>query len=118
MVDINALSDPANRRKKKIFDIITSAIVLILSPLLLILLKDATFKISAAWQVLTGKKTWIGIPVKSGKKSFLKEGVYSPAGIFSNRQLDDATINRIYVLYLKEYDVMNDLKILWHHLKK
>jgi hypothetical protein len=118
MVDINALSDPANRRKKKIFDIITSAIVLILSPLLLILLKDAAFKISAAWQVLTGKKTWIGIPVKSGKKSFLKEGVYSPAGIFSNRQLDDATINRIYVLYLKEYDVMNDLKILWHHLKK
>lgn len=118
MVDINALSDPANRRKKKIFDIITSAIVLILSPLLLILLKDATFKISAAWQVLTGKKTWIGIPVKSGKKSFIKEGVYSPAGIFSNRQLDDATINRIYVLYLKEYDVMNDLKILWHHLKK
>jgi GT2 family glycosyltransferase len=118
MVDINALSDPANRRKKKIFDIITSAIVLILSPLLLILLKDATFKISAAWQVLTGKKTWIGIPVKSGKNSFIKEGVYSPAGIFSNRQLDDATINRIYVLYLKEYDVMNDLRILWHHLKK
>jgi GT2 family glycosyltransferase len=118
MVDINALSDPANRRKKKIFDIITSAIVLILSPLLLILLKDASFKISAAWQVLTGKKTWIGIPVKSGKKSFIKEGVYSPAGIFSNRQLDDATLNRIYVLYLKEYDVMNDLKILWHHLKK
>lgn len=118
MVDINALSDPVNRRKKKIFDWIASLIILLTSPFLLLLLKNGTSKITNAFKVLSGKKTWVGIPVKSGKKSLLKEGVYSPAGLYDNKNLNEATLNRIYVLYLKEYEVMNDLKILWHHLKK
>lgn len=118
MVDINALSDPANRRKKRIFDTAISLVLLLLSPLLVVLLKNGTEKMVNAIKVFTGKKTWIGITSPSGKNSFMKKGVYSPAGLFANKNLDETTLNRIYVLYFKEYEVMNDLKILWHHLKK
>jgi GT2 family glycosyltransferase len=118
MVDINALSNPVNRRKKRIFDLLSASAVFMLFPFLFLFTKNASFKIYNAWKVFTGAKTWIGIPVASRKKSFLKECVYTPSGLFSNIALDETALNRIYVLYLKEYELTNDLKILWHHLKK
>ncbi|MCC6385656.1 MAG: glycosyltransferase family 2 protein [Bacteroidia bacterium] len=119
LVDINAFSNPVNRRKKRIFDLMSSSAVLILFPFTFLVFKNPLTKLSQAWSVFTAKKTWIGIRQRTSAPAhiFLKDGIYSPADIYRHLNPDEATCQRILVLYLKEYSVMTDLKIVWKCLR-
>jgi GT2 family glycosyltransferase len=117
MVDINAFSDPVNRRKKRIFDLAASLILLMGTPLLMLFFRSPLTWIKNAFCVLGGKYTWVGIQEKQGRSSFIKQGIFSPSSLFTGKITDENLLHRLVVLYLKEYDVTTDAKILWHHLK-
>ncbi|HDP74359.1 MAG TPA: glycosyltransferase [Bacteroidales bacterium] len=78
-LEFMTLAKPVVRRQKRIFDLLTSTLVIILFPILWIALKEPFMVLANAFKVLFGKKTWIGYSSQNTSKQFptLKPSVFS-----------------------------------------
>jgi dihydrofolate reductase len=79
--------------------------------------KDKLAFFKNAFQVLLGRKTWIGYAPFPNQLPKLKKGVFSPSdGLAAANPLNQPTIQRIDFLYAKDYDVWRDVDILIRNL--
>ena len=120
LIDINSLSKPQNLRNKRIFDLITSILLLFSSPILVLFVKRPTKMFTNIINVFKGNFTWVGYSgaLKSQKElPELKKGVLSPLDRFNSDQLEEETKERINIQYAKDYNPFNDLTILIKGLK-
>ena len=116
VVNVNAISKTINRKKKRLFDIGTAALFLVLSPLLIWSFKNKIQFYSNTWEVLSGKKSWIGyIPAKQSFEQLpvLKNGVLHPGDLFPELTLDHEKSARLNMLYAKDYRILTDTEILF-----
>ena len=67
------------------------------------------------FMVLFGKYSWVGYcQVKntdSQKLPEIKKGIYNPASIVNN-ELNDSALERLNVIYARDYTVLKDFNIL------
>jgi GT2 family glycosyltransferase len=121
VVHINTISKPSNRRKKRLFDITIALLLLVFSPLLVwFFIRKGRF-LKNAFQVLTGKKTWVAyIPdsVTPEKLPALKRGILSLADMFETPPAETAKIQQLNILYARDYNVFTDAEIVWKGWKK
>jgi GT2 family glycosyltransferase len=112
LVDVElALSQPARQISKRIFDVLLCPLVL------LVLLVRRTKPLSEVWQVLRGKKTWVGVSALHSKSS----GVYAwRTGVWSLAELQHATTpaqcERADLFYAKNSSLGLDTEILFKSL--
>lgn len=124
VVNLNAISKPANRRKKRFFDISVALLLLVLSPFIIWFYTEKQIFLKHIFQVLAGKISWIGyVPGNNGYKNLplLKEGVLNPSDLFEEIILDEEKIMQLNVLYAKDYNLMTDTEILlngWRKLER
>ncbi len=124
VVHINAISKPANRRRKRLFDFSTALTFLMLSPFLAWLFNKKGRFLKNAWQVLIGKKSWVGYAQSTENHPELpaiKTGILSPADMFDNSSSEPKRNHRLNVLYARNYSVLTDAEILlkgWKYLGK
>lgn len=121
VVNVNSISKKTNERNKRIFDIAASVFILFSLPVSLWFAVNKPKAIKNAWQVLAGKKSWVGyVDEKNTLASLprLKPGVLNPSVLFSEIKLDDEKKSQLNVLYAKDYSVLTDLEILWKGWKK
>jgi O-antigen biosynthesis protein len=122
VVHINAISKPANRRKKQLFDFLTALVILTFSPVLVWLFSKKGMFLKNSGQVLIGKKSWVSYVEPAENRNELpaiKPGILSPADMFDNATSDTAKNNRLNVLYARNYSVLTDAEILlkgWKNL--
>lgn len=113
-IQFNDISKPANRRAKRIFDILTAAILLLLSPFLIWAINQKGAFFNNILAVLSGRKTWVGYDtdVNIDHLPKLRTPVIKTtlgSGILSG---NTAAINHINQLYAKNYKVWNDLQFI------
>lgn len=103
--DLDTISTDTCRRNKRLFDIMSALLLLVLSPLLLWFQKEKRTYFSHCLQVLFGRLTWVGY---IGHK-----GIFSPADIAQgvSEQLRD----RLMLKYMRHYKTATDLSILLHN---
>lgn len=121
VVNVNAISKTANRRKKRIFDLEAAMLILLISPLICWFYKQKFSFFSNAWKVLSGKKSVIGYARVEGTYENLPElkpGLLNPADLFTNIKLDNEKIKRLNMLYAKDYLILTDAEILLKAWKK
>ncbi|WP_372947829.1 glycosyltransferase [Mariniphaga sp.] len=124
VVHINAISKPANRRRKRLFDFSTALTFLMLSPFLVWLFNKKGRFLKNAWQVVIGKKSWVGYAQSTENHPELpaiKTGILSPADMFDNSSSEPKRNHRLNVLYARNYSVLTDAEILlkgWKYLGK
>lgn len=124
VVHINAISKPANRRIKRLFDVSTALAVLLISPVFSWFFSRKDKLLKNTWQVLAGRKSWVGYAGQSGNYPELppvKPGILSPADMFEKPSPDLNKNNQLNVLYARDYSVLTDLEILlkgWRKLDK
>ena len=124
VVNINAISKPANKRRKRIFDIGVAMLCLLFSPFLVWFFASKRQFFSNIFRVLSGKKTWIGyIPGSPGieKLPMLKPGVLHPGDLFPDIHHDAGKKERMNILYAKDYSLYTDAEILlksWKNLDR
>ena len=120
-IDIQLNIDtPAQRRNKRVLDILISIILIFLLPLLIFIVNDVIKLIRNIFQVLIAKKTWVGFSEfrpKTEKLPKIKEGVLNPALALSNKPFDEKTIHRLNMLYAKDYNIYKDLSILYKNIR-
>lgn len=106
-----------NRRNKRVLDIILCFILLVLSPVFLIVIKNFSLILKNWIPVLIGNKTWIGYAptpqYNVPQLPILKTSVFSPKDALHFKDINDKTIERLNFLYAKDYDVWKDWGIFW-----
>ena len=107
------LAEQHQQRRKRIFDILLSAFLIVLFPIFFLIgmVQSNIFKMYGnLFSVLIGLKTWVSY---NGQKSAeflpkLKPGVFKPSGDWTNTNFE-GNVNH---LYAKEYQVMKDVSTI------
>ena len=117
MIDINNVGKPENRRKKRLFDLASSGLMLLFSPLLILIQKNKLNFISNCFRVLLGIYSWVGYG-KAPRKDLpaIKPSVLTPADV-SKIELQADKINLLFLSYSKDYSVEKDIKIVFSSIK-
>jgi GT2 family glycosyltransferase len=116
MLDVNAINRPANKRNKRTLDIFLSLVMLVLSPVLIFFVKNPLSFIRNIFQVIIGKKTWVGYAsypsgVKQSYLPAIRKGIISPA-INAQNADDENYIRKMNVIYAKDYRIFTDVGLV------
>ncbi len=113
------LAKAANQRKKRLFDVISCLIFVVLLPVNLFLIKNFGKFLSNWVAVASGQKTWVGYAQSSGAHlPKVQPGVISAATSFNALHLDSETVSKINLLYARHYSVSSDIKLVWRNYRK
>lgn len=114
-----ALAGQSNQQNKRLFDVLSALTMLGLLPLMLVLVRKKGGYLKNLFQVLAGKKTWVGyVPHKdSGNLPSIRPGVIGPSGTmdFADISVDPDVIN---FRYARDFSVNGDLQIMLSHLSE
>jgi len=107
------LYQPQQARAKRLLDVLTSAGLLLLAPVLLWLQPCKTGFLRNCGAVLVGSRTWVGLRYTPGPARTVP-AVVSPAdAAVSVAPLNEVTRRRLELLYAKDYEPAMDLSVLW-----
>ncbi len=113
MVDINAISKAGNRRKKRLMDVCLCMAQVVVSPVMILVVRERGGWLLNLLDVLRGKATWVGVPATTGRNCVL-----TPADGVKSEVNDEKLLARLNSLYIKDYRPANDLFIILHNLRK
>jgi GT2 family glycosyltransferase len=116
IIEINSIAKANNLRSKRFLDLIAGMVLFITSPIAVFTLKKpGGFIRNIAW-VLAGKLTWVGYRITAysvnHKLPPIKKGVLNPTDLLSDKNITPDTIDRLNLLYARDYKVMNDINII------
>ncbi|KPK83841.1 MAG: hypothetical protein AMS27_11725 [Bacteroides sp. SM23_62_1] len=116
MIDFSSINKISNRRNKRLFDIISSFLLLLLYPLLLPVVRDRMNGLINILRVLTGSCSWVGYyPVSNRQDRNLpgvKKSIFTPADGLENIEIPEDAIERLNIMYAKNYRILTDAGIL------
>jgi GT2 family glycosyltransferase len=105
------------KRNKRIVDIFSGLVLLLGSPLFLPRVKNKSGFIANIFQVLAGKKTWVGYKTgrtnEAVKLPVLKPAVLPPYQIPDSYNPDEENKWNLYEQYARHYSTLDDLRIIW-----
>jgi GT2 family glycosyltransferase len=117
VIDINSIDRPDNKRNKRLFDILSSIILLPAFPVLLFVIKRPAGFFGNLFSVFFGRKSWVGYfnntKQSEHKLPHVKKGVLYPSDIFARKKITDETQEKLNLVYARDYKVWTDLNILW-----
>lgn len=119
-IDINSVVQTVNIRKKRIFDLAASIIILLLSPLLMFSFKNKLSFGRNILLVLTGKYSFVGIKNENANEELkvLKKGILTPVDLLNNKHIEHNETEKVNILYARDYKIGNDIKILFKAFNK
>ena len=65
------------------------------------------------FDVLLGRKTWVGYIVSSSALPHLRKGVLGSNGLINNGQLSKETLQMVDLWYARGYEPMQDVKAIF-----
>ena len=102
LADLDTVTTPTSRRLKRLLDISTSLLAIILSPILFWPQRRKRHFFGHCLSVLVGRRTWVGYTGRNG--------IFSPASIAPGATTDVA--ERLMLRYMRHYRPSTDLTIL------
>jgi len=120
-IDFNNITKQHNLRKKRLFDIGTSIVMISLLPILVFALPKGLGVVKNVLAVLFGIKTWVGFHFRDDVNTLnlprIKKGVLSWALINSSKNDSVETIEKLNLIYAKDYQLWNDVVVLYKGFK-
>lgn len=122
VMDINKINKPANRRNKRLVDILMSFVFLLFSPFLVWFFKNQKRFFRNLFSVFIGKLSFVGYATihhsSNLKLPKIKRGILPATLMVENGNLDDDAISRLNLIYAKNHSYIMDLKLIFKHFKK
>mgnify|MGYP003513232932 FL=1 len=108
------LSDPYNRRLKRLLDVSISIFSIITFPVHLIFVRKPLSFFKNCFHVLFARKTWIGYAVPEKSLPSLYNAVISCNGIPADKKqaLPKESLQMMDYWYARDYEPINDLKLI------
>jgi len=121
-LDFNSITKPHNRRMKNLIDKTFAFTFLIFYPVLFFFVKEKLGFIKNIFQVLIGKKSWVGFyPMKNFKNQLptIKNSVLSPIDAVKQKQNLSETIKlNLNISYAKNYQIETDIFIILRNVNQ
>lgn len=119
LMDVDAITSPANRRKKRMLDVSVTIAILLCLPVLLFMVNSRLGLIRNVFSVLFSSKSWVGLSASPGiaVQSSIRPGVLTPMDAVVGADLDPSVVTRLNQIYARDYDPSKDLKIIFRSLK-
>ena len=117
IVNFNTISRSLNRRKKRLFDVTISLVLIISCPITIFIVKKPLRYVINIVAVLLGIYSFVGYYETTGGMNTnlpnLKKAILSPLDAL-NREIDNKQlIQKVNMLYAKDYKIINDLSIVF-----
>ena len=123
LMEVNKIEDPKNKRMKRLFDIIGSFLLLVLSPFVIWKYKHKAQWIKNMLNVFAGRKSFVGYQDDTQENRQLlpriKYGILTPSDLYP--EIDKRLTEKRNLLYARDYSWLYDIKILkscWGKLDK
>jgi GT2 family glycosyltransferase len=117
LLDLNNITKPENVRNKRVFDMLVSAFLFVLFPVVMLIQRKPIGFVLNCFQVFVGKRTWVGFNVTGEdlKLPKIKEGVLK----ITTREKEQSPerLYKLNMIYAKDYNVSTDLKIVLGNLR-
>jgi GT2 family glycosyltransferase len=109
------INDPYNRRIKRLIDFSTALFFILSFPFHFIFIKNPLIFFSRCFKVLLAKQTWIGYTVNEKRLPPLRKGIIGCNGVplASAQQLPAESLQMVDYWYAKDYEPVQDLKLIW-----
>ncbi|MDR1005971.1 MAG: glycosyltransferase family 2 protein [Bacteroidales bacterium] len=118
-ISLNSISQEENRHNKRLFDLFASFILLIGSPILVFVIKHPLRYIKNCWLVMLSKKTLVGYSPSENQERLpkIKPCVLTSLDSIKAIPQDNAVIERLNVMYARNYSIERDFNILIRGIK-
>jgi hypothetical protein len=117
LIHFNSVSKGKNRRQKRLFDILSSFIIILLFPIFPLFIKNYGKLLLSALKVMGGYFTWISYCEGTDHTELptLKKGIFSPCSFMSGDTPDDIA-ESINLEYARDYRLTGDFILLWKNI--
>ncbi|MBE0651089.1 MAG: glycosyltransferase [Bacteroidales bacterium] len=115
-VGLNAVYSNINKRNKRVLDLLFSTAFLFFSPFLVFFMKEKKGFIQNVFSVFIGTKSWVGckpLDKQPALQNLLKPGVLSPSDGIKNTSIDEETIKKLNILYIRDYSLLRDMNLIF-----
>ncbi len=108
------LSDPYNRRLKRLVDITVSLLAIITFPVHLFFVKKPFRFFANCFAVVLAKKTWIGYATAEKNLPTLRKGIIASNAmpVPVRQQLPEESLHMVDYWYARDYEPLNDLRLI------
>ena len=122
-IDIKTISTNSNKRKKRLFDIISSFCGIILWIFLLFFINKPFSFLKNCFKVLLGKYSWIGYcevkdPEINNRLPKIKKGIFDPSTNISRGGLNEEEKEQLNLMYARDYSLSKDINFFFRALRK
>ncbi len=115
-LEINSISKIKNLRNKRFLDIVASLLLFLSLPVSVFIVKKPFGFIRNIFVVLFARKTWVGycktIAHDNDKLPEIRQSVLNPAATLRVNNLNQETLERLNLLYARDYKTVKDLDII------
>ncbi len=113
-VDINTINKTANKRNKRLYDLLATFVLTLSFPISFLYVKNPLGMLKNILYVIFNRKTWVGYNPKTDNSQLpsLKKSVLNPADMFKDKKLDHNTLFNLNTLYAKDFKLENDFRIM------
>ncbi|MCX7862670.1 MAG: glycosyltransferase family 2 protein [Bacteroidales bacterium] len=111
---INSIAKPLNKRNKRIFDVLSALLLLILMPISIFMVKNKFQFLKNVVNVILGKLTWIGYaqPISTDLPRL------KPCVVPVSFSTDKQHCHEMNLLYAKDFKMSFEMAYLYRNLKK
>ncbi len=121
-IDIKTISTNSNKRKIRLFDLISSFMGIVLWIFLVFFIDKPFSFLKNCFKVLFGKYSWIGYcDVKDNEKLRLpkiKKGIFDPSANMSRIGLTEEEKEQLNLMYARDYSLLKDINFFFRALRK
>ncbi|MES1219926.1 MAG: hypothetical protein ABUT20_30775, partial [Bacteroidota bacterium] len=109
------LSDPNNRRLKRLIDVFTSLFFIVTFPVHIIFVKKSLSFFKSCSLVLFGSNTWIGYAVQEKFLPPIRKGIIACNGthLSLQQQFPEESLKMADQWYARDYEPLNDLRLIF-----
>jgi GT2 family glycosyltransferase len=115
ILELDSITKVNNRRSKRFFDILFAVFALLLFPVFIFIVRRPFGFFTNIVKVLISRKSWVGYcktnGFEGGKLPKIKKGILNPTDVLRRHKISAETINKLNLLYARDYKLLNDMNI-------
>lgn len=122
-IDIKTINTNSNKRKKRLFDLLSSSLGIILWIFLVFFINKPFAFLKNCFKVLSGKYSWIGYceledSDANRRLPKIKKGIFDPSANMSRVGLSKDEKEHLNLMYARDYSLSKDINFFFRALRK
>ena len=122
VLNVNAITREKNKRNKRLFDVSTAFLLLLFFPFVVWIMENSSNLFRNILRVMGKKYSWVGYHTVRTEMFLglpvIQKGILKTTDLLDAEKLSSDTIDRMNMLYARDYHMGKDFEIVWKAFTK